>query len=250
VLTAADGALSGTSYWGPKQYDRLSALPWGLERTVQWGWRRYIAYPMLKGAFETGFGRIDGASALTVRLRPDDDPRKLLQRYVELRLKKPVSLSGRPEALTARVHGNGGWGRVIFELVDAQGRVWTSSGNPSDRALNSSDTRGDSFVSFDGWQTMRIPLPGQYPGEDQFVAWPSNFDWHASDGPECRQTREGDRPPAWCGLGIAPVSWPLRLTKVIVAMPPHLLYVDRELPVNEPVIAIDRVGVIAVPVGR
>ena len=48
VLVSDDGALSGTSYWGPKQYDRLAALPWGLERTVQWGWRRFIAYPMLK----------------------------------------------------------------------------------------------------------------------------------------------------------------------------------------------------------
>jgi YidC/Oxa1 family membrane protein insertase len=48
VLRADDGRISGTSYWGPKQYDRLAALPWGLERTIQWGWRGFIARPMLK----------------------------------------------------------------------------------------------------------------------------------------------------------------------------------------------------------
>lgn len=48
VLTAAHGHIAGTSYWGPKQYDRLAATPWGLERTVQWGWLGMIALPMLK----------------------------------------------------------------------------------------------------------------------------------------------------------------------------------------------------------
>ena len=48
VLTAANGRVAGTSYWGPKQYDRLAAMPWGLERTVQWGWLGVIARPMLR----------------------------------------------------------------------------------------------------------------------------------------------------------------------------------------------------------
>jgi YidC/Oxa1 family membrane protein insertase len=48
VLAAANGRIAGTSYWGPKQYDRLAATPWGLERTVQWGWLGVIARPMLR----------------------------------------------------------------------------------------------------------------------------------------------------------------------------------------------------------
>jgi hypothetical protein len=155
-----------------------------------------------------------------------------------------VTLAGRPEALTARVRGNGGWGRVIFEVVDARGSIWTSSGNPSDRALNSNDTRGESFVSFDGWQTMRIPLPGQYPGEDQFVAWPANADWYPSGTQECSRAGEDSGLAERCSLGIAAVAWPLKLTKVIVAMAPNILYVDRELPVGDPAIAIDRIGVL------
>ena len=49
VLASDDGRLAGTSYWGPKQYDRLAATPWRLERTVQWGWLGFIARPMLRG---------------------------------------------------------------------------------------------------------------------------------------------------------------------------------------------------------
>jgi YidC/Oxa1 family membrane protein insertase len=50
VLTAADGLLAGSSYWGPKQYDRLTALGWpGIEHTMNWGWRGFLALPLLRG---------------------------------------------------------------------------------------------------------------------------------------------------------------------------------------------------------
>jgi YidC/Oxa1 family membrane protein insertase len=40
--------LEGVSYWGAKQYDRLSALGLGLEQTVRWGWLGVIAKPLLR----------------------------------------------------------------------------------------------------------------------------------------------------------------------------------------------------------
>src|SRR5690606_29658872 len=36
VLVADNGRITAASYWGSKQYDRLKALPWGLEQTVRW----------------------------------------------------------------------------------------------------------------------------------------------------------------------------------------------------------------------
>ncbi|HSM14425.1 MAG TPA: membrane protein insertase YidC [Thermoanaerobaculia bacterium] len=47
VLAAADGRVELASYWGTKQYDRLRSMPWGLERTVHWGWLGVLARPML-----------------------------------------------------------------------------------------------------------------------------------------------------------------------------------------------------------
>ena len=36
-----------TAYLGPKQYERLSALPFGLEETIQLGWFKFLSLPLL-----------------------------------------------------------------------------------------------------------------------------------------------------------------------------------------------------------
>jgi len=46
-----------------------------------------------------------------------------------------------------------------------------------------------------------------------------------------------------------PVIQPLTLTKVIVAMPPHILYVNDEIPVENPEILIDHIGRLDPPEG-
>jgi YidC/Oxa1 family membrane protein insertase len=47
VLVAGNGRIAATSYWGPKQYDRLVEFGGGLEGTVRWGWLGFLARPML-----------------------------------------------------------------------------------------------------------------------------------------------------------------------------------------------------------
>lgn len=253
-------------------------------------------YPRVKGRFKTERVTEGETTGLRVELLGDGDPRKLLYRYVELALAEPIVLPGRPHAFTVRLKGNGGWGKIMFELVDATGRVWTSCGNRFRGSANSSDCKGDSFVTFDGWQTMRIPLPGQYPGEDQFVSWPSLCDWWPTHTPEWVKTRQnheaaraeypnklaeydqrvkehqealnafeearkqgkakGNPPQAPAkpaepqppeDEGLARVDYPLKLTKLVIAMPPHILYVNTEIPVAKPVIVLDRIGVLQPP---
>ncbi|MGE0641857.1 MAG: membrane protein insertase YidC [Thermoanaerobaculia bacterium] len=48
-IESPDGVLGGTSFWGSKQYDRLAAMPFGLERTVQLGMFGILTRPLLKG---------------------------------------------------------------------------------------------------------------------------------------------------------------------------------------------------------
>ena len=50
-------------------------------------------------------------------------------------------------------------------------------------------------------------------------------------------------------MGIAPVDYPIKLTKIIVAMSPNILYVDDEVTVAKQVIEIDRIGAIDAPEG-
>ena len=49
VLRPAGDRLSLLSYWGAKEYDRLKALPFGLEDTVELGYFGFLARPLLAG---------------------------------------------------------------------------------------------------------------------------------------------------------------------------------------------------------
>ena len=49
VLRPAGDRLSLVSYWGAKDYDRLKALPFGLEGTVELGYFGFLARPLLAG---------------------------------------------------------------------------------------------------------------------------------------------------------------------------------------------------------
>lgn len=50
VILKTDGdELDLRSYWGPKSYETLKALPFGLEETVSWGSLRILVRPLLAG---------------------------------------------------------------------------------------------------------------------------------------------------------------------------------------------------------
>ena len=144
-------------------------------------------YPRVKGSYTVGSIQDGGKTVVKLELQDDADPRRLLGRYVELVLTTPVEVRNRLAALTVRTKGNGGWGRVMVEMTDAEGRIWTSCGNQYSGSCNASDNRGDSFVSFDGWQTVTIAMPGRLPATDLTAHLPGTTDWWPSNTPERRQ---------------------------------------------------------------
>jgi hypothetical protein len=151
-----------------------------------------------------------------------------LQMYSALALKKPVEIKGEPTQIGVVVKGNGGWGRIIFELEDAKGQRWISIGaeqagtpnpwmadwlskeefaklNPKSMNVcdwNSDDAWGRSAINFDGWRLIKFPLPGQYPGEGYH--WPMNSQWRFS------------------GDGV--VHYPLKFKRLVVTMPEKVLH--------------------------
>jgi hypothetical protein len=151
-----------------------------------------------------------------------------LQMYSALVLKKPVEIPGEPTQLGVLVHGNGGWGRVIFELEDAKGQRWISIGaeqagtpmpwlaewltkeelaklNPKSANVcdwNCDDAWGRAAVNFDGWRLIKFPMPGHYPGEGYH--WPMNSQWR------------------WNGDGV--VHYPLKFRRLVITMPQKVLY--------------------------
>ena len=126
--------------------------------------------------------------------------------YGVLAHKQGISLPGTPTEIGLWIHGNSGWGRVIFELTDASGQRWISLGaqqaggkgrNPAETLLppdvlakfptpglsdwNTEDAWGLSRINFDGWRYVGFPLPGNYPGEH--YGWPANSQWRWRQGP-------------------------------------------------------------------
>jgi hypothetical protein len=146
--------------------------------------------------------------------------------YKIMTLKNPIVLRGIPEEIGIKVNGNSGWGRLIFELVDASGQRWISIGcsmgetptrwmadwlpkeefdklsNIQVADWNTNDSEGRSFINFDGWRYIMFPLPGQYDGEGYH--WPRNGYW--------KYDRDGK------------VHYPLALTRVIVELREKVVY--------------------------
>lgn len=159
-----------------------------------------------------------------------------LPMYAVLKLKKPVEIPGVPTEIGLMVNGNGGWGRIIFELEDAGGQRWTSIGAAmkgeatrwmadwmSEKELaamkdmhaadwNTNDPWQRSRINFEGWRYLKFPLPGQYDGEGYH--WPANSQWKST------------------GDGI--VKHPLKFTKLIIEMPEKVLYLNKMITVPRP----------------
>jgi hypothetical protein len=96
--------------------------------------------------------------AVAITLPPEPAIAPLANRYAALKLNQPVVIPGKASALGLWVKGNSSWGRVVFQVRDAKGELWTSNGTKDD--WNCDDTHGWSYVNFDGWRYLRFPLPG------------------------------------------------------------------------------------------
>ena len=144
-----------------------------------------------------------------------------------------MEIPGEPTEIGLMVNGNGGWGRIIFELEDASGQRFISigaeqSGEPTRwmadwmkpeefqnlkssniNDWNTDDAWGRSYINFEGWRYVRFPLPGNYPGEGYH--WPFNSQWR------------------YGGDGV--VKYPLKFKKLIVALPEKVLYMKDYKPV-------------------
>src|SRR5581483_12429444 len=87
--------------------------------------------------------------------------RPLANRYGALVPIRPIVIPGKPKALGVWVKGNASWGRIAYQLRDAKGETWTSTGSKDE--WNCDDTHGWSSINFEGWRYVRFPLPGSRP---------------------------------------------------------------------------------------
>jgi hypothetical protein len=123
---------------------------------------RRIPDPELKAEFSQG--EEGHADAVAIALPVEKGDRPLATRYGALKPKKPIAIPGKPSELGLWVKGNSSWGRVIYQVRDAKGELWTATGTKDD--WNCDDTHAWSSVNFDGWRYIRFPLPGTAPWDN------------------------------------------------------------------------------------
>jgi hypothetical protein len=190
--------------------------------------------PRRKGAFAfVPVAAFEGQEkVLRVTPRPIRHGKDTMPMYAVLAHKKGIPVPGTPTEVGAWVIGNGGWGRLIFELQDASGQRWVSIGaeqkdvppkwiedliaaemrpkwsRPAINDSNTDDVLGLSRINFDGWRWLAFPLPGNHPGERH--PWPANSQWR------------------WDKDGV--VHYPLTFKRLIVELPEKVLHVKEFAP--------------------
>jgi len=138
-------------------------------------------------------------ACLELELKTSASPNlnKYITEYTTIRLKEPVVVKGSPAALGVWVKGNSNWGRVMFEIEDAQGEVWRSTGTGG-WGCDILDWPGNIAVNFDGWNFVALPL------RDSKL-----FDDHSA-GPVLEQWVSGG--------GNKKIDYPIKIRALIVEM--------------------------------
>lgn len=213
----------------------------GKERDIELEYYDFMC-PRRKGefAFEPVKSIAGKEGALRITPRPIKHGKDTMPMYAVLAHNKGIPVPGKPTEIGMWVHGNSGWGRLIFELKDAKGQRWISLGaeqtdapkkwvedmipaalraklaRPAINDWNTSDVFGISHINFDGWRYVAFPLPGNYPGEG--YGWPANSQWR------------GDKD------GI--VHYPLTVSRLIFELQEKVLHVKTFAPPPRPEIYV------------
>jgi len=153
----------------------------------------------------------------TWQITLEDPPkeRPLAAWYGVFKPPKPIAIPGKARALGIWANGHSNWGRIIYEIEDAQGEVWQSIGTKNE--WNCDDIHSWSYFNFDGRRWLEFPLPNNLPGDnyrEKDTVW-----WnHSAEGI---------------------VDLPVKLTRIIIEMRTHNIYVNDLVPVADRRVQLD-----------
>lgn len=151
-----------------------------------------------------------------IELQKPPKERRLAAWYAVFVPPKPIEIPGKARALGIWANGCSNWGRIIYEIQDANGEIWQSVGARDQ--WNCDDIHSWSYFNFDGWRYIEFPLPNHLPAdnyrEKDTVWW--NYD------------KEGV------------VDLPVKLTRIIIEMRTHHIYVTDCVPVPDRSVELDK----------
>ena len=156
-------------------------------------------------------GQDDGEQGpcLELALEKTGEMPAVVAEYTALKLKTPAPIPGRPHSIGMWVKGDSSWGRIMWEMEDAKGERFRSSGG-----YDGGDWGNYSALDFDGWCFMRFPITNDSP----FV--------HIEPGTGAKQ---------WEGKGgDGRLDYPLKLTGIYVITHRQSLSLTKMMPVRQP----------------
>jgi len=135
--------------------------------------------------------------------------------YAVLKLKRPVTLAGKPSSVGMWVKGNSGWGQVYWVIEDARGQRRISCGTRIHRA-DVFDYDGRVSISFDGWNFLSMPITDKSSIPDLSTGSVDNL-WEFGEVNADETLRRGGAalqyPIKLVGIAFAAQSRPLFLTE-------------------------------------
>lgn len=173
--------------------------------TVHFAFPRHLGDIDLQVAADERMGE-----ALELTLQPQPDVPWPVSRYVVLEAGADMPAPGEPTAVGLWVRGNSCWGRIFWELQDAEGESFYSIGAPCG-GWSVGDWQCDTFINFDGWNYLSVELPFEY--ESGFYAPPAH-NW----------THTG---------GDGRVDYPIRFTRLVVEMRDRVLHLTQPIEVPD-----------------
>jgi hypothetical protein len=140
-----------------------------------------------------------GGDCLELELLADATCPALMQEYTLLRLAKPVALPGTPATVALRVKGNSSWGKVFWEIEDAEGERWLSAGTGG-YGTDVYDWPEHAGLNFDGWNLLQFPISARSPIDVESPGQ-NGFQWQHN------------------GTGNRKIDYPIKLTAIGISMP-------------------------------
>ena len=119
---------------------------------------------------------------------------EIMQEYALLRLREPQTVEGRFDTIGVWAKGNSSWGRVSFELTDAEGEKWYSSGIGG-VGCATYDWPAKLAFNYDGWNFLQLPVT---PASDERNWGPGDNSW--------QWTHDAS--------GNGRIDWPVKVTAV------------------------------------
>jgi len=185
---------------------------YGSYATNHWGCPRF-AGPMKLEVVDLADGH---GKVWQVTLEKPAKERPLAAWYGVFRPEKPIQIPGRAAGLEVLVNGRSNWGRIVYEIEDAKGERFQSVGTRDD--WNCDDVHSWSYFNFDGWQYVRFPLPHNEPGDN----------YRSADSVWWNHNAEGI------------VDLPVKLTRIIIELRTHNIYVDQLVEVPDRSVRLSR----------